>query len=274
VPESHAAPPDHEQDLYVVFQAAGQPYALPHHAVLEMVQPPPVVPIPGTREAVRGVVNLRGHVLGLLDLRRALGLPSAQEETQHLLDQLAQREKEHKAWLSELEAAVEEERDFKLTLDPHACAFGRWFDHFEAQQVVLAQVVERMGAPHQRIHAVATSVMEASKAGDKERALKIIDTTRHGDLAQLIHLFAETRDVLLDMQREIAVVVQAPDQGNIALLVDSVEAIDTLTMQEGDDAYASGSPLLQGVATSRADELVLLLDPSQLVGQFQQKKVA
>lgn len=266
--------PDHEQDLYVVFQAAGQPYALPHHAVVEMVQPPPVVPIPGTGSAVRGVVNLRGHVLGLLDLRRALGLPSAQAENQKLLSELAQREKEHRAWLAELEAAVREERDFQLTLDPHACAFGRWFDGFETQQVMLAQVVERMGPPHLRIHAVASTVMEASRAGDKERALQIIETTRHGDLAQLIELFGETRDVLVSMQREIAVVVQAPEQGNIALLVDSVEAIDTLEPQTGEDAYASASPLLQGVATNRGDELVLLLDPGELVSQFQQRNVA
>jgi len=261
------------EELYVIFQAAGQAYALPHHSVLEMVQPPPVVPIPGTRKAVRGVVNLRGHVLGLLDLRQALGLPTVKEETQHLIDQLAQREKEHRAWLAELEAAVEEEREFKLTLDPHACAFGRWFDNFTTQQVLLGQVIERMGAPHRRIHAVARSVMAAAESGDKEGAQRIIDRTRHGDLAMLISLFAETRDVLQSLQREIAVVVQTPD-GSIALLVDAVEAIDTLTLQESEDAYVSSSDLLDGVATNRADELVLLVQPYALVAQFQHRKVA
>jgi len=270
---SSAPTSDPTQALYVVFQAAGQAYALPHHSVVEMVQPPPVVPIPGTGKAVRGVVNLRGHVLGLLDLRRALGLPSADEETQELLDQLAQREREHREWLAELERSVHEERDFKLTLDHHACAFGRWYDRFETKQVVLAQVVERMDAPHQRIHALGGKVMALSAAGDKEAALQAIERTRYGDLSTLISLFAETRDVLLDMQREIAVVVQS-DNGNIALLVDSVEAIDTLTPQEGEDAYASGSPLLDGVATNRTDDLVLMLRPSALVSQFQHRKVA
>ena len=50
-------------------------FALPMDAVAEVGRTPAVTRVPGTPSWVSGVVNWRGRILGILDLRELLGLP-------------------------------------------------------------------------------------------------------------------------------------------------------------------------------------------------------
>jgi purine-binding chemotaxis protein CheW len=62
----------------VTFEVAGQDYALPLEVVREIVTAPENLTfVPGSDDAVRGVMPYRGGLLPLLSLRRLLGLPSA-----------------------------------------------------------------------------------------------------------------------------------------------------------------------------------------------------
>lgn len=62
---------------HVVFRLAAERFALPLEAVREVVLPqPPFSRVPRTSDAVRGVMNLRGRVVAVVDLARLLGLPA------------------------------------------------------------------------------------------------------------------------------------------------------------------------------------------------------
>ncbi|MBR1150461.1 chemotaxis protein CheW [Bradyrhizobium sp. JYMT SZCCT0428] len=62
----------------VTFEVAGQDYALQLEVVREIVPAPKNLTfVPGSDDAVRGVMPYRGGLLPLLSLRRLLGLPSA-----------------------------------------------------------------------------------------------------------------------------------------------------------------------------------------------------
>ena len=62
----------------VTFEVAGQEYALPLEVVREIVPAPDNLTfVPGSDDAVRGVMPYRDGLLPLLSLRRLLGLPSA-----------------------------------------------------------------------------------------------------------------------------------------------------------------------------------------------------
>jgi len=62
----------------VTFEVAGQEYALPLEVVREIVTAPGNLTfVPGSDDAVRGVMPYRDGLLPLLSLRRLLGLPSA-----------------------------------------------------------------------------------------------------------------------------------------------------------------------------------------------------
>jgi purine-binding chemotaxis protein CheW len=61
--------------LHVVFKVGTGEYVLPARTVLEMESFTSVTPVPGTDEHVAGLVQIRGRVIPLVDLRARFGLP-------------------------------------------------------------------------------------------------------------------------------------------------------------------------------------------------------
>jgi purine-binding chemotaxis protein CheW len=64
------------EERHVVFGVAGERFALPLGSVREVVVPqPPFARVPRAGGAVRGVMNLRGRVVAVVDLAELMGLP-------------------------------------------------------------------------------------------------------------------------------------------------------------------------------------------------------
>ncbi|MGE3541021.1 MAG: chemotaxis protein CheW [Candidatus Tectimicrobiota bacterium] len=59
---------------YILFTLAGSRYAVPVPSVLEIGRVPPITPVPNVPPWVRGVINLRGEILSVIDFRTFLGL--------------------------------------------------------------------------------------------------------------------------------------------------------------------------------------------------------
>jgi purine-binding chemotaxis protein CheW len=62
----------------VVFNLAHESYGVEISAVREIIRLQPITKVPRTAEFVEGVINLRGKVIPVIDLRRRFGLPSAE----------------------------------------------------------------------------------------------------------------------------------------------------------------------------------------------------
>ena len=60
---------------YLVFFLANSRFALPLDSVIEVTNVPRITAVPGVPQYVRGVTNLRGEILTVLDMRSMLGLP-------------------------------------------------------------------------------------------------------------------------------------------------------------------------------------------------------
>ena len=60
----------------LVFEVEGQTYALPTTDVRELVRAVAITPLPNAPPAIEGVVNVRGRVLPVLDVRARFGLPA------------------------------------------------------------------------------------------------------------------------------------------------------------------------------------------------------
>jgi purine-binding chemotaxis protein CheW len=60
----------------LLFGLAEERYAVPLTRVREIVGLPPITRLPNAPEALRGVINLRGHVVPVVDLRQQFGLQS------------------------------------------------------------------------------------------------------------------------------------------------------------------------------------------------------
>lgn len=73
-------PPMAESGLagkYLTFRLDGESYAIPVLHVREIIRPTVITAVPQMPEAVRGVINLRGKIIPVMDLRRRFHLPPA-----------------------------------------------------------------------------------------------------------------------------------------------------------------------------------------------------
>lgn len=61
---------------WCTFTVGGRHCAVDVTRVQEVLRPLPVTPLPLAPPAVRGLVNLRGHIVPVVDLRIVLGLPA------------------------------------------------------------------------------------------------------------------------------------------------------------------------------------------------------
>ena len=259
------------ENNWVLFRLHEQYFGVPVAQTQEMLVVPTVTPVPRAPAYVRGVINLRGKVMPLVDLRLRLNLRSALEEIEALAKMLEQREEDHRNWLSELETSVREQRKFRLTTDHHACAFGKWYDSFKTDNLRLTGLLLKFDAPHQRIHAVGKEVEVLAGRKDFDAAFALIDRTRETVLAKMVSLFNEARDTIRKTHTEIAVVVE--HQGRtLALTVDSVDSVETLdpgTLAGMSDSYGDVALNLVSMVGRRREDgaMVLLLALDDLFAQ-------
>lgn len=71
-----------KDDRYLSFSLGEEEYAIPLLTVKEVVGVPDITPVPFTPPHFRGIMNLRGQVISIMDFRTKLGIkPGAESET-------------------------------------------------------------------------------------------------------------------------------------------------------------------------------------------------
>jgi purine-binding chemotaxis protein CheW len=255
---------------WVLVRLGSQLFGIDAMHVQEMVSTPSVQRVPQTPSHVRGVVNLRGQVLSLVDLRRRVGMRSRSDELAELTAMLHEREQDHVRWIVELEASVRERRRFSLTTDPHACAFGRWYDAFKTDNLMLETVLRRFAEPHAALHADGQQVVERAARGDWDRCGQIVERAKLGVVASLRQLFADARAALVDSNREIAVIVRS-EALRFAVAVDGIESVERIDEAHITDAgevlHGFDQELVTAVARrTRDNALLMLVTPRALFG--------
>ena len=61
---------------YLIFEAASRRFALPAESVRQVLRMAAPAPVPGAPAALRGVLNVHGSLVPVIDVRARLGLPS------------------------------------------------------------------------------------------------------------------------------------------------------------------------------------------------------
>ncbi len=59
---------------FLVFTVGGEGFCAPLMDVREIIEPVPVKPVPNTKSYFLGVINLRGEIVGVLDMRLRMGV--------------------------------------------------------------------------------------------------------------------------------------------------------------------------------------------------------
>ncbi|HVM60252.1 MAG TPA: chemotaxis protein CheW [Verrucomicrobiae bacterium] len=254
---------------FVIFTVKDCLYAVASENVQELVLMPPATRVPTAPPEIRGLINLRGNIIPVFDLRVKLGLPSIRTESEALVQMLHERE-DHLNWLRELEACVRERRAFGMARDPHKCKFGLWYDQFKTDRKTvraslhLWTTLQRMDGPHQTIHATAAEVLRKAEEGDAKGALALIEARRDKELAELIKLFAELRQILVEDSREVVIVLCFGSR-RLALSVDMAEAVEQIPAENTEPPPAIAGPSdnacqFRVAKRVRTNEMILLPD--------------
>lgn len=65
-----------DEEQLVIFDLANEQYGVDIASVYEIIRPQDITRVPQTPQYVEGVINLRGQVIPVIDLRRRMGLPA------------------------------------------------------------------------------------------------------------------------------------------------------------------------------------------------------
>jgi purine-binding chemotaxis protein CheW len=74
----------------VAFTLGDEEYGIPITLVQEIIRFTPPRPIPGSSVHVEGVINLRGRIIPVVDLKRRFGISSEAEDTKIVIVELAE----------------------------------------------------------------------------------------------------------------------------------------------------------------------------------------
>jgi purine-binding chemotaxis protein CheW len=129
-------------------------------------------------------------------------------------------------------------------------------------------VLKNMDEPHQRIHATAAEALGHSEQGDQERALGLLNDRRNHELAALVKLFEEARQLIHQHNRELAVVLGRAEKRS-AISIDRIESVERILEENIEPLSAA---LTAGGNTSwrigkrtKTQQTILLLKEDELV---------
>jgi purine-binding chemotaxis protein CheW len=74
---SSAGRKENDAEAFVTFTVAGQLFGVPVIQVQDILTPDHIAPVPGGPVQVRGLINLRGRIVTVIDMRTHLSLPKA-----------------------------------------------------------------------------------------------------------------------------------------------------------------------------------------------------
>jgi chemotaxis signal transduction protein len=254
---------------WVLFNLDNSMYGISCRYVKSIVMLTDVSTVPNTPHYIRGIMDLRGKIIQLLDLRIKLGLKSLKEGIDEFRDMINKRKDDHVNWLSELEASVLENREFRLTTDPHACAFGKWYDSYQTKDLMMKTLLKKFDEPHKRIHSVALEVKQFQKDGMNNEAENLINEKKNGDLQIMIKLFSALIDTYCESKREIVIVLE--NESKITgVIVDEILSVEKLLGDEVEKGLTdtAGKPSDIPIyirKRSKDNSLVIILNDEQLL---------
>ncbi|MFK7823529.1 MAG: chemotaxis protein CheW [Oligoflexales bacterium] len=66
------------QGRFIIFCLHNKNYAIPLAKVKEIIRPPMITPLPKVPSFYKGLINVRGQIISIVDMRLRLGLPEEQ----------------------------------------------------------------------------------------------------------------------------------------------------------------------------------------------------
>ncbi len=173
------------------------------------------------------VVQYQGETVPICEFSEMVNVESEYKQNVVLAELLKARELDHIGWMDALEVSLRNGVEFTKAKDPHICAFGGWYDTFEANDEVLAEIMVRFDEPHKQIHGLADVLLGMLAEGDKEGALERFDNAKKITLGRLLTLFQQATDRVQSLIRPVLVFVARKGGKPLAVRLNAINEIVT-----------------------------------------------
>lgn len=249
----------------VIFVVQNELYSVSSRYVLHICVMPKITVMNGLEPYCRGITLFNEKSVPVYDLRKLFGLSSYEEEWTKMLQQ---RMADHRRWVTELENSVINETEFKLTTDPHQCAFGKWYDTFTTDNTYLNMYLKQINAPHTAIHKTGERIKQLMSEGKKHEAKEALDAMKKQHYSKTMELLENMSQVYMEGRREMLIIMLI-EGTYISLVADSISAIKKLTevFALPDDTPAAKEQFIEMLAKeNKTSGVIQMLDPFALIG--------
>lgn len=253
---------------FVIFKINGGLYCVNSKYIETLSRLPKFETLPEMPPAITGIFPYRDTFITMFDMRTAFGMPSLSEEFDAFSLMLDQRKEDHARWVEELERTARSGEAFQLSSDPHACAFGKWYDHFESDSYVINTHMKKIDEPHKRLHLAAEEVAECLRISDRDRQEEtleaILKRVKEESMPAILRLLDETKDIFHSVMFHEMVLILS--DARLGLVVDEVLVVDELPPVRDQLDTVHGSPLVSGIRRSKKfTDVILELDVPRLL---------
>ncbi|MFV0518019.1 MAG: chemotaxis protein CheW [Aminipila sp.] len=245
-------------DSWLIFKLMKQTFAVNCQdvaAIFRVTQE--VVNMQGYSNHVRGVIDFRGNVLPLLELRSVLGIASFEQEHKEFKDMIEMRIDDHKRWVAELNRCIDEDDIFSLATDPTKCAFGKWYYNFHTDNASVAFDLRKVEEPHRKMHEMAIDIIECKNIQDLEQRKKkesqLLTQVKEEYMPKVVELLTDMEEIYKNGYREMCIVIEHGDNKKLGLLVDEVTVVESITKVDSESLFNSAfsSSCISHVAKSQ-----------------------
>ncbi len=253
---------------WIIFKVSKNTYAVNSINVLSITKlEDELIGVPNIQSYIRGLTNFRGSMIPLIDLKRVFKEESIDKKISSYAEMIAARKQDHINWTKELDRCIKNDEPFGLAVDPHECAFGKWYYSYKPENNIIAQHIRRIEEPHRLLHLAAAEYNNCNKDHahcDREECLKdVLERVKEEYMPEIIRILDSSITVLKNNLKEMLIVVEY-NGFKAGLIVDSVlsiEAIPNLYEQGNMNNDYYNTKLISNIGkTEKTETTVLMLD--------------
>ena len=251
---------------WVLLRVRDQLFGVRATNIREMAEIPTVTAVPNLPEYVLGLITMRGQVVPTIDLRRRLGLPTADDDLRAITSRLEAAYTEHRQTLERMERP-DAQAGRPASVECAQCALSVWLRAFHSRNPMVQAHLAKLEGPHAALHQEEARVagLFRNNHPDAGEALRDLREKQFATFSQVLTLCGER---LAHAHRQIVVVFM--HEGRLlGAVVDEVESIERLKERSIEELSLRHQGLSSGLTRSvgrrtKDDEVVLLLEIEEL----------
>ena len=263
---------------WIIFKVNKNTYAVNSTNVLSITNlEDDITAVPNIQSYIRGLIDFRGNMIPLIDLKKTFKEDSLEKIISDYSSMITARKHDHINWTNELDRCINNSEQFKLAVDPHECAFGKWYYDYKPENNVIAHHIKKIEEPHRLLHLAAAEYNNCNKDHancDREECLKdVLERVKQEYMPEIIKILDSSINVYKNNLKELLIVVEY-NGFKAGLIVDtvlSIEAIPTIFGQGNINNEYYNTKLISSVGkTEKTQATVLMLDIEAVLSKIEE----